>query len=319
LVIIGRNEGDRLVGCLRSVKKEGDFPVVYVDSGSTDASISAAAELGVPVVELDPARPFSAARARNEGFSALHARRPDLQFVQFIDGDCELVAGWLDKAVAFLNERNDVAIVCGRRREQYPNTSIYNRLCDIEWNTPAGEATACGGDTIIRSDAFKAAGGFRNELIAGEEPELCLRLRSLGWKIWRIDAEMTRHDAAITQFSQWWRRIVRSGYAYAEITRLHKNSKMRIYVDEKRRAVLWGGIFPLAILGGMMIHPVMTIGLILYPIQVARIALRQNVERSTAWTYATFIVIAKFAEFQGVLKFYISRLFSSPSTLIEYK
>jgi glycosyltransferase involved in cell wall biosynthesis len=319
IVVIGRNEGGRLVSCLRSVKEEGDFQTVYVDSGSTDGSVSAAAELGVPVVNLDPARPFSAARARNEGFSALLARRPNLQFVQFIDGDCELVPGWIDKAMGFLSHRNDVAVVCGRRRERHPEASVYNRLCDIEWNTPVGEAIACGGDTMIRSDAFKAAGGFRTELIAGEEPEICLRLRLLGWKIWRLDAEMTRHDAAIMRFSQWWRRIMRSGYAYAEIARLHRNSKIRIYTEEAKRAVLWGGILPLVILISMAIHPVSAAGFLLYPIQIARIALRQKGERPTAWAYATFIVIAKFAEFQGLLKFYISRLVSGPSALIEYK
>jgi GT2 family glycosyltransferase len=319
IVIIGRNEGDRLLNCLRSVRNEGDFPTVYVDSGSSDGSVEAAARRGVPVVNLDPAQPFSAARARNEGFSALLARRPNLQFVQFVDGDCELVPSWLDTAKAFLIERNDVAIVCGRRREQHPETSVYNRLCDVEWNTPIGEAIACGGDTMIRSDAFKAAGGFRSELIAGEEPELCLRLRSMGWKIWRLDAEMTRHDAAITRFSQWWRRIVRSGYAYAEIARLHRNSKIRIYDQEKRRAVLWGGLLPLAILTSMTIHPATAFGFMLYPIQISRIALRRKDKRSTAWTYATFIMIAKFAEFRGVIKFYVSRVISGPSALIEYK
>ena len=36
---------------------------------------------------------------------------------------------------------------------------------------------------LVRVEAFEAVGGFRPELIAGEEPELCMRLREKGWKI----------------------------------------------------------------------------------------------------------------------------------------
>ena len=226
IVAIGRNEGQRLINCLNSIRAEAKVPTVYVDSGSTDRSSEAAAGLGVTVVNLDMARPFTAARARNEGYAALLKLQPNTRFVQFIDGDCELVSGWLETALEFFAQRSDVAVVCGRRRERHPETSIYNRLCDVEWDTPIGEATACGGDAMIRAEALQAARGYRNELIAGEEPEFCLRLRKLGWKIWRLDAEMTRHDAAMTRFAQWWRRTVRSGYAYAEIAQLHKNSKL---------------------------------------------------------------------------------------------
>jgi len=268
IVVIGRNEGERLIKCLKSVKSEIVTDTVYVDSGSTDGSIAAAERLGVAVFNLDMNRPFTAARARNEGFVALTSLNPNVQFVQFIDGDCELVPGWLATALKFLEQRNDVGVVCGRRREQHPDASIYNRLCDVEWNTPIGEATECGGDAMIRCDAFKVAAGYRIELIAGEEPELCLRLRDLGWKIWRLDAEMTRHDAAITRFGQWWKRTVRSGYAYAEIARLHRKSKLRIYAQEAKRAVFWGGLLPLVICLGTIVHPAAAFGILIYPIQI---------------------------------------------------
>ena len=174
------------------------------------------ARLGATVVKLDTSRPFNAARARNEGFATLTAQNRNIRFVQFVDGDCELDGNWLATAVPFLSGRNDVGVVCGRRRERHPEKSVYNALCDLEWDTPIGEAAACGGDSLVRADAFKAVGGFDARLIAGEEPELCARLRQAGWKIWRLDAEMTCHDAAMTRFGQWWKRAVRSGYGYAQ-------------------------------------------------------------------------------------------------------
>ncbi|MEM9139196.1 MAG: glycosyltransferase, partial [Pseudomonadota bacterium] len=202
-VIIGRNEGARLIRCLASVGSAACM--VYVDSGSTDGSVQAAREAGAEVVELDMDMPFTAARARNAGLARLREIGA-FDYVQFIDGDCELQPGWIALALAFLEEHPDVAVACGRRRERFPEASVYNRLCDHEWDTPVGEAKACGGDALMRMTALAAVGGYRDDLIAGEEPELCVRLRAAGWRVWRLDAEMTLHDADMHRFGQWWRR-----------------------------------------------------------------------------------------------------------------
>ena len=318
IVVIGRNEGQRLIDCLTSLKPHKGA-VVYVDSGSTDGSLAAAKELGAFTVSLDMAQPFTAARARNEGFAALMALKPDVRLVQFVDGDCELVPSWLGTALAFIVERNDVAVVCGRRRERHPEHSVYNRLCDIEWNSPVGEALACGGDSLVRVDAFKEVGGFQPQLMAGEEPELCARLRQRGWKIWRLDAEMSRHDAAMTRFSQWWLRAVRGGYGEAEISQLHSN----IAMNEKRQlasAMLWGGLVPLAIgLGAFLVHPAALIGTLIYPLQICRIAIRRGATQYDSWVYGLFMMIAKFAELEGNLKYFWAQWVKRPARPIEYK
>jgi glycosyltransferase involved in cell wall biosynthesis len=319
IVVIGRNEGQRLIKCLTSLIGR-EHVVVYVDSGSTDSSVSAAEHLGALVVKLDLAQPFTAARARNEGFKALMAARPDLRFVQFVDGDCELVPTWLDTALPFIANQKAVAVVCGRRREQFPERSVYNWLCEIEWNTPIGEALACGGDSLMRVDSCQEVGGFRPSLIAGEEPELCARLRKNGWKIWRLDADMTRHDAAMTRFSQWWLRAVRSGYAEAEVSRLHLWSGLAI--REKRAvasAVVWGGLIPLAIILGALFYPVLLAGTLIYPIQIWRIAVRRRAMGAGSWTYAIFMTVAKFAQLQGNLKYVWDCWRGRPVATIEYK
>src|SRR5262245_60058679 len=318
VIAIGRNEGARLIDCLTSVKKETGN-IVYVDSGSTDGSIKAAKEIGATVVELDLTAPFTAARARNAGFAALKSLRPDIRFVQFIDGDCTLADGWLEQALTFIRQRKDIAVVCGRRRERHPTASVYNQLCDLEWNTPIGEAAACGGDELARVEAFEAVSGFRPQLIAGEEPELCVRLRESGWKIWRIDAEMTRHDAAMARFGQWWMRCVRCGYGYADVSRLHKTSPLGIWRRETGRAVLWGGLIPLTIGIGALIHPAALVGAGAYGLQVCRIAFARGGTSSQSWTYAVFMTLAKFAEFLGVAKFYWRQWRRRAGTLIEYK
>ncbi|MGC4031241.1 MAG: glycosyltransferase family A protein [Tepidisphaeraceae bacterium] len=240
IVAIGRNEGERLRTCLTAATSIGAARVVYVDSGSTDGSRQLARSLHADVVELDLSIPFTAARSRNEGFAKLIELQPDVEFVQFIDGDCELRPDWCDRAIAELNAKPKAAVVCGRRRERHPDATVYNKLCDIEWNTPVGQAQSCGGDAMFRVSAFKQAGGYNPDVIAGEEPELCARLREKGWEVWRVDAEMTLHDAAMTQLGQWWKRNYRAGHAYAEGNARHGQAPDRFWEKEVKSNKVWG-------------------------------------------------------------------------------
>ncbi|MBI4937966.1 MAG: glycosyltransferase family 2 protein [Nitrosomonadales bacterium] len=319
LVAIGRNEGERLRKCLTSVAGLAGS-VVYVDSGSTDGSVDMARALGVEVVELDMTISFTAARARNEGFRRLRAIAPGLRYVQFVDGDCEVVPGWLEKAARFLDEHTGVAVVCGRCRERFPDRSVYNMLCDIEWNTPVGEAKACGGNAMMRADALEQAGGYRDGLIAGEEPELCVRLRAAGWKIWRLGEEMVLHDAAITRFGQWWKRARRSGYAYAEGAYLHGAPPERHRIRESRRIWAWGlGVPALALVLFFWLGAPGLALLLIYPAQVARLALRGTLSARENWWRALFLVLGKFPEAAGQLNFLYNRLAGKTARLIEYK
>lgn len=311
-VVIGRNEGARLAACLAALAGRVR-QVIYVDSGSTDGSAALAAATGARVVALDMTLPFTAARARNNGIAALDAGNPP-EFVQFLDGDCAVDPGWIATATAWLQAHPDLAVVCGRRRERYPAASVWNALIDAEWDTPIGPALACGGDALMRLAPVQAVGGYNPALIAGEEPELCLRLRQAGWGIWRLDAEMTLHDAAMTRFSQWWRRSRRAGHAYAEGAALHGRPPERHWVAETRRALLWGLALPLAALpGGVLLHPVLFALLLAWPLQVLRLARRMG------WTRAFFTVLGKLPEAQGVAGYWLGRLRGRRTALIEYK
>lgn len=307
-VVIGRNEGARLEACLRSLQGQVRR-VVYVDSGSVDGSVAAARALGAEVVALDLTQPFTAARARNAGLAVLQAP----EFVQFVDGDCVVDPGWIAAALAGFAAHPAAVVICGRRRERFPAASVYNRLADREWDTPVGQAAACGGDALMRFAAVQAVGGYRGDLIAGEEPELCLRLRRAGGEVWRIVAEMTLHDAALLRFGQWWQRMRRAGHAFAEGAALHGAGPDRHWLAETRRAVFWGVVLPV---GCGVLTAVTPFGLLLataYPLQVLRLA------RRGGWEWALFTVIGKFAEAQGVFGYWFDRLRGRRRGLIEYK
>lgn len=325
VIVIGRNEGERLKACLRSIPPGSD--VVYVDSGSSDGSVAFAESMGFATVQLDTSRGFTAARARNAGLAALKGHK--LGFVQMVDGDCALDVGWIDAALAAFLDEPDLAVVFGRRRERFPDRSIYNRLCDEEWDVPIGEARACGGDALFRLSPLEAVGGYNGDIIAGEEPDLCLRLRQKGWRIRRIKAEMTLHDAAMTRLSQYWRRSKRSGHAFAELLYRHGAQAGPRWAAQVKSIILWGGVLP-ALIGVMGILaaaglPTGWIALFaaaLYVLQIGRIGWhkwRGGESAAFAFASAFFVMFGKLPQLAGVIRYHRDRRSARAPQIIEYK
>lgn len=322
VVIIGRNEGSRLVRCIESVMRDTPH-AVYVDSGSSDGSVEAAGALQVAVAELDRSLPFSASRARNEGVRVLLERQPDTVYVQFVDGDCELQPGWLDAAARELDAHPDVAVVCGRLRERHPDQTVYNRICDIEWNQPPGATTASGGIAMMRLSAFSAAGGFDPNVVAAEDDEICCRIRAQGGRVVRLSAEMALHDAAMTRLSQWWRRAARSGHAYAQLTAMHGRDAMRHWRPMIRSILFWGAALPAAAV--LLAWPTRGWSLVLFlghPVLGWRIHARkrrEGIPSRHAFLYALSCVGMKLPQALGVALFWFRRFSGRPMTIIEHK
>lgn len=330
VVVIGRNEGLRLERCLRSIPP--GLPAIYVDSGSTDESVSFARSLGLAVIELDMTVGFTAARARNVGWRALNSDGAQPALVQFVDGDCELDPGWIAAATAALDSEPAVAVVFGRRRERFPERSLFNRMCDEEWNVPIGLVNACGGDAMIRMTALKQVDGYADDLIAGEEPDLCLRLRRAGWLVRRIDAEMTLHDANILSLASWWRRTRRGGFAYAAHVLRHRGHADPQWRRQIFSIAFWGCLWPgsglvLSLTLGILLNG--TLGLAAatliafsYCVQILRIAYRRarfGTKPAVALQYGALVMLAKFAEMGGVIRCLADRLANRTSGIIEYK
>ena len=320
--MIGRNEGEKLARCFASLCTDS-AAVIYVDSGSTDGSIAIAKRWGAAVVSLDATRPFTAARARNAGFRRLQAFAPSCRYVQFVDGDCELSPGWIETAAEFLARRPDVACVCGRLRERFPERSLYNRLCDFEWDRPTGETHACGGIAMMQVTAFSALRGFREDLVAGEEPELCRRMRAAGWVVWRLEEAMAWHDAAMYRFAQWWTRSRRTGYGYAQNLAIQGFSADWQEFRRPASSWLWAGVIPLTLLAlSLSVGPGALACLLIYPFQMLRATLklhgpwRRRVER------AFFLLLGRFPELAGQMQFWRRHrhgLTSRTSSSFDYK
>ena len=315
-VVIGRNEGPRLARCLESLAGRV-AAVIYVDSGSSDNSVAMAEGFGAGVVCLDLDVPFTAARARNAGL-----RRVATPLALVCDGDCELVDGFLPDAAAKLEEDDSLAVVCGQRTERFPKATLWNRLTAMEWARPAGPTDACGGDALLRVAAVEQVGRYADDLIAGEEPELCRRLAIAGYGIWRLDRTMTVHDAAMTSWRQWWRRNVRAGHAYAEAMTRHRGFRSR----EVRSIVLWAGLLPLAsVIASVRFGPLAIVAFAL--LALAQIGRTVDRRRQThpgdsaidVLLFGLFCMLGKWPQLQGVAQFWRNRLTGRRTGLIEYK
>lgn len=321
IVVIGRNEGDRLIRCLDSVVGQVRT-IVYVDSGSSDGSCDAARARGVQVVNLDMSRAFSAARARNAGFDWIQRYATDVRYVQFVDGDCEVLPGWLDAAVAMLDRAPNVVAVCGGLRERHPEKTVFNRICSVEWNwAMPGEVVAFGGNVMLRAAALAAVGGYNGNVIAAEDDELGVRLRQAGGKLMRLPQESMIHDANMTRLGQWWTRAKRCGYAFAAVAALHGALPERKFVPELRRTIIWGGIVPLVSL--LAVAPTRGLSLLLllrYPVTILK-TIHVTYKRGFSWhdsiVWGMSCGLSPLPGFFGVMQFYWSR--DRQPQIIEYK
>jgi len=327
VVVIGRNEGDRLKASLASLR--GIEHIVYVDSGSTDGSQDYARAQGVQVIGLPVPPKFTAARARNAGIEALLKAAPDLTKIQFVDGDCTVEPSWIETASASLNADPKLGGVFGRRREVAPDRSLYNRICDVEWNVPIGPTLATGGDAMFRVEALTAVSGYDPSLIAGEEPDMCLRMGRKGWRFARIDAPMTRHDAQILRFGQWWRRAKRAGFAAASHVARHGKSSLPGDIGQVKRMIAWGGVLPLLfllllLLGLADYH--FALAALLVPLLLVAQWLRLSLAEcrnmptlSLAMEAGGLRVIHQFAAMAGLLSYWAGRTLGRDRGIIEYR
>ncbi len=314
VVLIGRNEGARLVAALASVRDVARH-VIYVDSGSTDDSVAAAEKAGAQVVALDMSTPFTAARARNAGFDALD----DPAYVQFIDGDCALVPGYLEAARRFLDTHPEVGMVTGWRAEIAPEVSAYNLLCHWEWRRPAGEIQACGGDMMVRGALWRDVGGMNPAVIAAEDDEVCCRFRKAGWTLQRIPEEMTRHDAAMLRFGQWWARAVRTGHGFAQVHDLHPE----YFVTECRRVLVFAVALPACLLVALLVWwPLALVILAAYALSWWRGTeglKRDGIAPRQAPALGLLLTISKFPNLIGMFRYFARKLRGSEMRIIEYK
>ncbi len=325
VVVIGRNEGERLRRCLQSVRDMrnpgGDVEVIYVDSASTDNSVALAESFGARVLAVKPKRP-TAALGRNAGWRVATA-----PLVLFLDGDTILHPSFVFDSIPDLADPTVVA-VWGHRREIHPEASIFNRLLDLDWIYKPGLTEFCGGDVLFRRSALEAVNGYDESLIAGEEPEMCRRLRGLGHTILHVDRPMTGHDLAMTKWSQYWKRATRAGYAYAEVSSRFRGTGLPFWEDDvvrnRNRALTMIAAAAVAVIGSVVFMSPMPALVVaaFYTLLAVRSAWKVRWKSSDVWTLLGYGIHSHFQQlpiYFGQLQYELDRRKGTSRGLIEYK
>lgn len=324
VVVIGRNEGLRLARCLESVRALRGFvevQLIYVDSASTDGSPETAARYGAQVVVVHPRRP-TAAVGRNAGWPLATA-----DFVLFLDGDTVLHPDFPRAAYDRMISDSRISTVWGHRREIHPEESVYNRVLDLDWIYAPGVVEACGGDVLMRCSALREVNGYDDQLIAGEEPELCRRLRARGYSILHIDHPMTCHDLQIMRWGQYWTRARRSGYAYAEVSDRFRHSNDPLWAADSRRsltrALAWTGTLAVAAVaclrfGALPLLLWLTVFLAL-SVRSAWKARWKNSNPVTLFLYGIHSQIQHLPICVGQLQYMLDKKAKRQRNLVEYK
>ena len=324
IVVIGRDEGQRLGRCLNSIPEVRGVAiseVIYVDSDSSDGSPELALGYGATVITVHPKCP-SAALGRNAGW-----RHAASELILFLDGDTMLHPDFPLAACDALLRDPSVAAVWGHRREIHPRASVYNRVLDLDWVYPPGFTEFCGGDVLMRRNALLETGGFDEGLIAGEEPELCRRIRSLGYGILHIDHPMTGHDLQILHLSQYWKRSMRAGHAYAEVSERFRNTEDPFWERDRRRNILRGSFWILSLLtacaASFWYGPVpLAIWVVLLLWLSLRSALRARWKGGSPWLRALYGIHSHLQQVPilvGQLQYEIRKRRGKRQKLIEYK
>jgi glycosyltransferase involved in cell wall biosynthesis len=325
VVIIGRNEGERLERCIRSVQAMTEPPdemeIIYVDSDSTDDSPARAQALGVKVLTVHPERP-AAAIGRNAGWRAATA-----PLILFLDGDTILNPDFVKTALPRFDDPK-VAAVCGHRRENDPPTSMYQRVLDLDWIMPSGKVSFCGGDVLMRRHMIEEVGGYDSNLIAGEDPEVCQRIRARGYLIDRLDMLMTWHDLGIHRWSQYWRRAIRTGHAYAEVSTRLRDTATPLWQHESRHNWLHAsalvGLFGLGLVMTLLFMspwPLLA-SVLLFVLLSVRSAIKARWKSSSALTLFLYGLHSQFQHLPiaiGQFSYHYHRWRGQRRRLIEYK
>ena len=339
VVVIGRNEGERLRACLESLQSLRlpdnirHAVTVYVDSNSTDDSLALARSLGAHTLSL-PTGPWTAARGRNTGWRAALALHP-VDWVLFLDGDTTLDPDFLPAAFAAALPDASVATVFGLRIESNPRQSIYTHVLALDWLQDPHQHAHFGGDVLLRVAALQASGGYDDSLIAGEDPELSHRLRVLGWRHLQLDRVLTTHDLAIRSFRQYWARMRRSGYAYADVAERFRHTPERFWFGDSRRNLLRGSFWLVSLLAALLLaayfalghHPgraavAIAVWLGLFAAVCLRSAWRyrrRSASRLTLFFYGIHSQFQQIPLLLGQLAWFADRLLHRRRTLIEYK
>jgi GT2 family glycosyltransferase len=183
--------------------------VVLADSCSSDRTVELASKYPVRVVQLAHADERCCGAGPQLGYQ--HARG---EYVYILDGDMKMCDGFLEEAVSFLAQHPEVGGVGGRLVElNHESLEYRERAARNHSHLQPGEVDRLDGGGLYRRIAIEEAGYLSDRnLHSYEEFDLGVRLRSMGWKLWRLPLPSCTHHGHDSPPYQLLKRRWKSKY-----------------------------------------------------------------------------------------------------------
>jgi glycosyltransferase involved in cell wall biosynthesis len=254
-IIVARNEEKNIERCILSVIRAlcvyPETEVLLVDSCSNDETINVASKLSTRIIRLRSDWPQSPSAGRFLGVLNTSGR-----FILFIDGDMELIPGWLECAVDFLEKDDSAAAVVGRLYDRFQNKdgSSSSPSIGVEFKKMIGTQTThfVPGSALFKRDILLKAGNFDPFLMAEEEADISDRIERLGFKLYFFDKDAVYHYCIFRDSLDEIKRRLRSQYYHGIVQFIAKAYSRRSCLLLWRRfakALLFSGVILLALVG----------------------------------------------------------------------
>lgn len=237
IIIPTRDRADHLDGCLEALGRVG-YPrerleTIVVDDGSVDPP--AVAE----VVARHGARLLCNEGNHGPAYSRNRAaREAGGEILAFIDSDCVAGPGWLRELTPYFLWDQVGAV--GGRTVGYYTESRLDRYEEVSSPLDMGRhlmVEARGPSTfyvptcnlLVRRSTYQEAGGLREDLLVGEDVDLCWRLRAAGAYLVYAPEGVVRHKHR-DSLGALLRRRAEYGTSEAPLHALHVDKRKRFPV-----------------------------------------------------------------------------------------
>lgn len=241
-VIIPSGRPERVAVTVHSLLAQNLLPDMYEIIVVTPDCDALPKDLPAEVRVISSGRLFPPGRMRNIG-----AREARGGYLCFLDDDCQAPENLLEHMVYILQKREHVGAV-GCRVVACDGT-FWNRCADQALFTSyqarkAGVTAGLGSAALaVRREAFAAAGGFDEELMASEDWDFSLKLRERGWQCWFAPEIEVRHDHRRGSF----RKILHAAWQYGRTSGLAVQLRhgdaiswvARLMVAAARKRIYW--------------------------------------------------------------------------------
>jgi glycosyltransferase involved in cell wall biosynthesis len=195
-----------LPSLLAAGRRVGGIELIYVDNGSTDGSREFLQSVESKGLKTHVMEGGTIAGMRNWG-----ARQSRGTYLSFIDSDCSVPENYFEEAIDVLRSTGAAATGCEIHIPEQPHW-LEAAWHDLHYfGRDRFVPYLNSGNFFVSRSAFQAVGGFREDMVTGEDAEIGQRLVLAGHRIFASPRVKAIHLGNPKSIREFYRRNVWHG------------------------------------------------------------------------------------------------------------